>query len=240
MKHILFFLFLILISCGENIDNIDSTPPIKPSLITANFDESFFLEGKETRIRPVSEGDFIYLSWYQNQDEDLAGYFVERLRIDNINDSVWVRLNEDAIVDTFIIDDFDSLFISENSPIRNEYRVIAIDEDDNLSEPSNSMKYELLEKARVTKFQRNDNDTLLVKWLYRGNYTSQRYPVVKIFSGDQLSYTVIGNFLLGEVDSLKFKVSGLSQTNVSARVEIYQNVSSYPLKGSYSEFKTLQ
>jgi len=160
------YLAVMLYSCGENIDVEDKTPPAKPVFHAKSFDSAMV----ETGIDAVSEGDYIYLEWKPNRESDLQGYILERKDPDSTN---WLQLGAMlAKGDTTYLDNSDGLIDDNNTNKKFYYRVLAVDEAGNRSEPSFEESYRLLPKVNIIEFKKQGSDSLKIVCSYQGDYNS--------------------------------------------------------------------
>ncbi|OPX33164.1 hypothetical protein B1H10_06460 [candidate division KSB1 bacterium 4484_188] len=99
----------------------------------------------ERGIDAVPESDAIYLEWYSNHEENLAGYVISRSIFEDRNFVEIARIKkitEFELPDTTFIDQVDSLNILD----RYYYYIEAIDDFDQLGEPSDVVSYKLVPK----------------------------------------------------------------------------------------------
>jgi hypothetical protein len=69
--------FILMIGCGEDSPDTDSTPPVTPVLKPRSADSLY----EESGIRPEPSGVQAYwirVEWYPNTEDDLEGYFIYR------------------------------------------------------------------------------------------------------------------------------------------------------------------
>ncbi len=124
----------------------------------------------ESGIDAVSEGDYIYLEWKPNQESDLQGYIIERKDPDSTQ---WIQLGSMlAKGDTTYLDNSDGLIDDNNTNKKFFYRVLAVDESGNRSEPSFEESYRLLPKVNISEFIKHNNDSLKIVCSYQGDYNS--------------------------------------------------------------------
>ena len=239
MKFLILLTALLLISCGKNLDNVDKTPPAKPNIVSQTYDFSFYTE---SGIRPISIANHLRVDWNKNSDEDLEGYYLERREIED-SDTAWIRINNEITTDTTYIDD-NLTFTNENSLSRYYYRVVAVDEDDNISDPSNTKNFKLLQKAEILDFYKKDTK-LIINALYQGIVGEEtKYAVLRIIEQDQIVYADPKEEFLVSNDTIKFSVDldqfSLNVDNIAARVDIVNSINGIHTSASYSQLKSLE
>ena len=170
--------FLLLFSCGENIDIEDKTPPAKPKLITRSSDTSFV----ETGIDAVADGDYIYLEWQPNTDKDLKGYIIERKDPDSTS-----FLQISPMLDKSVSSYTDNTELDIGR--KYTYRLLAVDEAGNRSEYSFEHHYTLLEKAKILQFKRQGADSLKLDCSFMGN-PDGIYLSFRFYQGSQVIYVL--------------------------------------------------
>lgn len=116
---ILFIAGALLVGCDAvGGGDEDTTPPEVPSSLSA-----------------TSESESVLLEWSALQDDDLAGYNVYRAAGTSIDVSSDMPLNEDGLVSNPSFTDE-----SPENGTTYRYRVTAVDESDNESDPSDSVQ----------------------------------------------------------------------------------------------------
>ncbi|PID28620.1 MAG: hypothetical protein CR982_04225 [Candidatus Cloacimonadota bacterium] len=238
MRYFLFLILLFLISCGKNLDGIDNTPPQKPVIVSQNYDPSFYTE---SGIRPVSNSNHLRIDWFESEDDDIEGYFLERRELVG-SDTTWIRVSNEITSDTTLVDN-DLVFENEDTPSRFFYRVIAVDESDNMSKPSNTKNFKLLKKAKILDFYISDGK-LVIDAIYQGNIGNEtKYAVLRLINGSNIVYAEPKEaFLLDE--NINFSVDlnevDIDLNNLYARVDIVNSINGIHTAGSYSQLKLLE
>jgi len=136
------FLMVFVYRCGESIEDPD--PPARPLWV----EKSAPTDTIESGIRPYNDGNGILLEWHPNLEEDISGYKLYRTGEDIENKFALIAdINAFKIsgADTFFVDD------SVNLNIDYFYYLKAYDQAGNKSEPSDTIRYCLIEKAEPLK-----------------------------------------------------------------------------------------
>jgi hypothetical protein len=130
-----------LMQCGKSIE--DPNPPSRPVWV----EKSGLLAISETGIRPYAEGDGILLEWHPNLEDDLAGYKLYRARDDIKN-----KFQKIADINTFTVGGADTFYIDDLIKFNTDYFYClkAYDLADNLSPPSDTVRYRLISKVDLT------------------------------------------------------------------------------------------
>lgn len=164
---------IILTSCSKE----DLTPPDPPVLIPHGDDADTI----EAGIDAVPEGNWIYLEWRENTEEDLAGYIVYR---DSLPGPGFSSVTP-VITDPFTLDQGVTLGIPYY------YTVTAVDMTGNESMGGDTLHYTLVSKPSL--IFPLDNDLLspgeiIFRWEL--DPVNEGYFIVKIFSSgvDSLLY----------------------------------------------------
>ncbi|MCH7761768.1 hypothetical protein IIA15_10295, partial [candidate division TA06 bacterium] len=147
----------MLIFLGISCSKQDLTPPSPPFLIPHGNDE----DSVDVGIDAVPEGDWIYLEWRENPEEDLAGYIVYRATLPN---SGFTPISS-MIQDTFYRDQSISI------GIRYYYTATAVDTAANESTRGATVDYQLASKPFLLSPMEGDSlpsDSILFKWKLDG------------------------------------------------------------------------
>lgn len=189
MNRILYLITTVIVSiclysCGQNIDVEDKEAPSKPVFKEKNNDTAFV----ESGIDAISEADHIYLEWKQNKEADLQGYIVESKHQDSTE---WKQLGTILTKnDTTFIDNSPGLVDDNNTNKFYFYRITAVDESGNRSEPSFEQHYRLLQKVIVNSFRKQGNDTLVVDCSYPGDDFNSIFFIFKFYGdNNQIIYS---------------------------------------------------
>ena len=179
--------FTMLIVFGISCSKEDIIPPNPPLLIPHGDDA----DSIEIGIDAVPEGNWIYLEWKENTENDLSGYIIYR-DIDPLPDfSIITTL----VTDTFFLDQQVTL----GTPYY--YTVTAVDTAGNESLGGDTLDYTLTSKA--TLLFPVDEDTLspgTVIFQWELVEATNGFFIVKIFD------KVVGKWVLGsEIDVLGFE-----------------------------------
>jgi len=221
------YLAAVLYSCGENIDVEDKTAPTKPVFHGKSSDSAMV----ESGIDAVSEGDYIYLEWKPNQESDLQGYIIERKDPDSTQ---WIQLGSMlAKGDTTYLDNSDGLIDDNNTNKKFFYRVLAVDESGNRSEPSFEESYRLLPKVNISDFVKLDDNYLKVECSYQGDYNSiyfnfrfyENNRIVHVYERDTLIQDNQNTFYFDN-RNFNFDLSALT-LRVDAKYSIRKGSESY-------------
>ena len=168
------FLMIFVYRCGESIEDPD--PPARPLWV----EKSAPTDTIESGIRPYNDGNGILLEWHPNLEEDISGYKLYRTGEDIENKFALIAdINAFKIsgADTFFIDD------SVNLNIDYFYYLKAYDQAGNKSEPSDTIRYCLIEKAEPSKPSGTINDIHpLFEWYYFARDAYEYVIRVEIFS----------------------------------------------------------
>jgi hypothetical protein len=127
--------------CGESIEDPD--PPMRPVWV----EKSVLLAINETGIRPYAEGDGILLEWHPNSENDLAGYKLYRASNDIKN-----KFEKIADINAFTVGGADTFYIDDLINFNTDYfyYLKAYDQADNLSLPTDTLRYRLIPKVNPT------------------------------------------------------------------------------------------
>ena len=179
---------LLIISCAQESDEEDTSSPASPQIISKSVEWAQI----ETGIDAVPEGNWIYMEWHANQEEDLEGY------------QIW-RRGEDDTVDTYLLLDILPLTLLYDpanpeytdmspevapNPLTGEargyyYYLTAYDKNGNQSLPSDTIYYKLMRKP-IAVFLDAEYDT--VKWSYPYNVGYDVEFVIRVFRMDNGNY----------------------------------------------------
>lgn len=182
----IFFLLLIIpemfiFRCAEDTVLEDLTPPRAPVLQPKSADTA----AVESGIDAVPEGDWIYLEWEPNPEEDLAGYFVYRSTDSLFGfDTTGIVQVDQPFSDSSFVDKDPGVAPPENSSGDTLYYfVTAYDRSDNESQPSDTVHYQLVQKADNLS-ENGDLRTPTLKWHYPPtNYYPEAF-LVKLYHDD--------------------------------------------------------
>jgi len=124
--------------CGESIEDPD--PPLRPIWV----EKSIPLAINETGIRPYAEGDGILLEWHPNPENDLAGYKLYRA-----SNNIKNKFEKIADINAFTVGGADTFYIDDLMNFNTDYfyYLKAYDQADNLSPPSDTLRYNLIPKV---------------------------------------------------------------------------------------------
>ena len=127
-----------LMNCGKSIEDPD--PPLRPVWV----EKSILLAIDETGIRPYAEGDGIVLEWHPNSENDLAGYKLYRA-----SDDIKNKFEKIADINAFTVGGADTFYIDDLINFNTDYfyYLKAYDQADNLSLPSDTLRYNLIPKV---------------------------------------------------------------------------------------------
>jgi hypothetical protein len=136
-----FATFCIGMSCDQGeVNKVDPPPAVK--IVQKNSDTSVVETGIDALYDPSSpDNNYIYLEWYRNPENRLAGYDIYRSTAANRNFQAIARVTgrNRLGIDTVFIDKTVSL----NQ--RYYYFIRAFDDLDQYGEPSDTSEYELIE-----------------------------------------------------------------------------------------------
>jgi len=127
-----------LMRCGESIEDPD--PPLRPVWV----EKSALSAINETGIRPYAEGDGILLEWHPNLENDLAGYRLYRTSNDIKN-----KFEKIADINAFTVGGADTFYLDDQVNFNTDYfyYLKAYDQADNLSLPTDTLRYKLIPKV---------------------------------------------------------------------------------------------
>ncbi|MCK4641573.1 MAG: hypothetical protein KAU06_09545 [Candidatus Marinimicrobia bacterium] len=136
------FLMIFVSRCGESIEDPD--PPTAPVWV----EKSAPTDTIESGIRPYNDGNGILLEWHPNLEEDISGYKLYRTGEDIENKFALI-----ADINAFKISGADTFFIDDLVQLNTDYfyYLKAYDQAENKSEPSDTIRYRLIEKAEPLK-----------------------------------------------------------------------------------------
>ncbi len=132
----LIILTTFFIACPEAVEDPD--PPERPVMVTKSLPESWH----ETGIDADNTGSSrIVVMWHPNTEDDLAGYVI--YRADTLTEN---GFREIATIDLFNVFGADTVFFDDSLYywINYFYFICALDNSDNLSQPSDTVTYRLI------------------------------------------------------------------------------------------------
>lgn len=241
-KIVLFIIFNIiamalLIACGKDVDNIDEEPPAKPALENKTLDTDF----EEKGIDAVSEGDYIYLDWQANTEDDFSNYKIYR-REGVSPDSPWVELylpNELTSGYTSFVDEEDDLLVEDGIGKVWSYRLTALDLNGNESDSSLVMKYKLLPKVKIREFNFKHGelkDSLSIRCDYSGDVSGLIKYVFRFYNGNILAKVMpIEELQLASEYITDIEIADdLDTTDLHLRVDVSKSFDKRSFEGSES------
>lgn len=136
------FLMIFVFRCGESIEDPD--PPARPLWVA----KSAPTDTIESGIHPYNDGNGILLEWHPNLEEDISGYRLYRTGEDIENKFALI-----ADINAFKISGADTFFVDDSVQLNIDYfyYLKAYDQAENKSEPSDTIRYRLIEKAEPLK-----------------------------------------------------------------------------------------
>ena len=172
MYKIIFILVImaLLINCSEK-DPIDPDPPNRVIMVIKEpgFDTLQVERGIDAEPNPNSSVSAIELNWYEPTDKYKVSYFNIYRSEDEAGklSYKWIGNTENQIniPDTVFID---TTLSDTNGDFPYWYYVTAVDEDGTESEPSDTVKYTLIEKATELSIIPPDvlrDSTITFKWM---------------------------------------------------------------------------
>ena len=238
MSNCLLVCALIFITTGCSDDEVLSIPEA-PQFVAKSSDTAKYNQG----IRPTYNSKGIYLEWYQNNENDLAGYNLYKttqFTIAGSGDTIPVNFqllrkiplgSEDGLT---ILSDTSFQDFNVETSSRYYYRLTAFSKSDGESTPSiENPSYELKSyptlDAPAGQFQIPVNKKLTFKWTNdpsaAGTYTVKVYTE-NPFSGqvDIVARAIIDNTGFGGGDSVTFDFNSLN-----ASIDGNRNITVYKL-----------
>jgi len=128
---------LLFDSCGESLE--DPTPPARPQWVEKSAPEDSVEHGIDAD--PID--DYIYLEWHPNSDEDISAYKI--YRAEGKSSAKFTLLTK---VDAFSTFGGDTIYIDDSVELNKiyHYYLLAVDQAGNKSEPSDTIRYGLIQK----------------------------------------------------------------------------------------------
>lgn len=164
---ILFFTISLLFRCA-NEDVNREPPPARVLLVERTPDTSAIEHGIDAEYNPnQTDKNSIFIEWHPNQEKTLSGYYVYRSESFDKNYVAVGKITRDyGIIDTTYEDNNVSLHQ------RYYYYVKAFDEFDQISEPSDTVNYKLVENPILSSpnpgFDGNNSPVFI--WNFHVNY----------------------------------------------------------------------
>lgn len=141
-----FFIYVILSILigitGRYCDTVeDPYAPARPRWVPRSAPTDTLQQG----IRPYSDSEAIYLEWYQNIEEDLSGYRIYRGR--QIDQKI--EFETIADIEAYTASGSDTTHIDDTAVLDTDYSYFlkAYDQAGNFSEPSDTIRYRLIQKV---------------------------------------------------------------------------------------------
>jgi hypothetical protein len=191
---------ILIIGCGIDVEDPD--PPSSPHWVDQSSPEAWPERGADAQ-----EGGVIFLEWSENPEDDIRGYHLYRTRYFTIEDS----LGEMEELAYFEADELSETVYSDQTAdllIVYHYCIKAEDGSQNMSEPSDTLQYRLLQHIHVESMQPNGiSDTLGTerKLYWRYNYAEEMNQYVITILGQAGDLIVRESFTpggyTGEIES---------------------------------------
>jgi len=188
---------LMVFSCGEDTIDEDITAPMPPELVEKSVEYAMVENG----IDAVPGGNWIYLQWDPNTEDDLAGYQIWRMAEDDTNQTFLLLQNLSLTQLTSIEQPEFTDMSPEVAPNPFTgfgrgyyYYITAYDDMGNQSAASDTAYYKLLKKPQSLSV---DADLDTVRWSYPIAPEEDVYFVLRIVrvpSGDYVWITRYYNF----------------------------------------------
>ena len=185
---LLSFLILSFQSCGLDIE--DPTPPSPPVWVQKSLPEVWPERGIDAH-----ESGGIYLEWESNPEEDIAGYSIYRARWDDEAGNV----NQYIAIATIKVDSETDLIYLDNEASEKQiyyYKLRSVDVSGNLSQFSESLKYELLPALSINTMMPNGstdslNEDRTLSWVFEMEVDLVDNCITVLSSDNQLVTRVI-------------------------------------------------
>lgn len=185
VKRIIFYLLIILLlqSCGwhEENEKPDSPVWVQKSQPQDSIETGIDAEPLEHRI---------FMHWHPVLNKDLEGYRIFRTEIKDVLDreakEKWEKISE---INIFHNPEFDTVYYDEQVKLNYLYRYVlrAFDYDGNMSDPSDTIEYVLIEKASLIYPVENRNVPVTPDFKWRNNSRTneivlrlEHYPTGKV------------------------------------------------------------
>ncbi len=165
-------LFLFFIGCELPIEK---EPPAVPVWVNKSQPQ----DSVETGIDAIPEENSIFLNWHPVMDEDMEGYQIYRADItDDLDHNEEEYFELIGLINIYHNPEFDTLFYDEDVQIKKLYRyyIRAFDYDDNLSQPSDTIEYKLIEKA--TLITPTDKEAVSTSPVFKWRNTARTNEIV--------------------------------------------------------------
>ena len=169
---------IIYIGCGEDLTPEDTTPPGKPMMIPKTPESQFLQQGIDSEAGITDQDYWIRIEWDWNTEPDLMGYYVYRMdERDSLGNYEYVKIrNLQLGVDLRREIDAIPYYIDQSSVLRPDpvsgfshgfyYYVRAFDNSGNVSAPSDTVYYRLLQKPRGLTINGNIAAAFNFVWEY--------------------------------------------------------------------------
>ncbi|PIS27535.1 MAG: hypothetical protein COT43_09895 [Candidatus Marinimicrobia bacterium CG08_land_8_20_14_0_20_45_22] len=128
----------ILDGCGDSLE--DPTPPSRPQWVEKSAPEDSIEHGIDAD--PID--DYIFLEWHPNSDDDISAYKIYRAE-----NNASAKFSLLADVDAFSTFGGDTIYIDDSVELNKiyYYYLLAVDQAGNKSEPSDTIRYGLIQKT---------------------------------------------------------------------------------------------
>ena len=139
---------------------------------------------------------FINLSWDNNQESDLKGYFIQRSLNDEDNsDNHFININSEPTKENFF-----KQKLSKNVRNKFVYRVVAVDTSFNRSKPSINSLAQMPDVTPpnhpVIKNVEFKNDIILISWIPNIENDLEGYNLYRKFKNDSTDFKKINNLTI--------------------------------------------
>jgi len=179
---------LLMLSCAKETSEEDISAPASPQMI----DKSVEWAQLEAGIDAVPEGDWIYLEWEANQEEDLEGYQIWRMAEEDTAETYTLLeiLPLSQLMEPEAPEYTDMSPEAAPDPQTGEgrgyyYYLTAYDQTGNQSLPSDTVYYKLMRKPIAVNIAVN-LDT--IRWSYPYNLDYDVDFAIRVFRADNGYY----------------------------------------------------
>ncbi len=201
----------IIFSCAEDTLDNDIVAPAPPEFIQKSVEFAQI----ETGIDAVPQGNWIYLEWVPNTEEDLEGYEIWRRFEDDSSQSFTLL---EILPLTQIFDPQNPQYTDRSPEIAPDpltgqergyyYYLTAYDENGNISIPSDTVYYRLMRKPVSVSFNANYDS---VQWSYPYNIQYDIEFVIRLYKEIANTYIWLARYSGGQDPySVKYNFDGSS------------------------------
>ena len=218
---------MLFVGCGQDSDDTDTVAPDAPLFVQKSVE---FAE-VEFGIDAVTQGNWIYLEWLPNQEDDLEGYQLWRK---GENDTTGIFTMLDILPVTQLIDASNPEYSDMSPEIAPNpssgmtegfyYYLTAYDRNGTISAPSDTVYYMLMRKPIAVNM---DAAYDTVRWSYPFNTGIDVEFVIRVYRQDSGFYIWRSKYSGGQ-DPFTVKYNFDNSANLMGVGDYYLRVDVYP------------